>query len=355
MKKSENTNYHPNILITGGSGFLGKRIVDEFLMQGSPVIPGSISIFDIKKYKGNSSVKYIKGDIRNFEEISKACHGMDILIHTAAIVDWGTRPQQEIYDVNFTGTKNVVQACKENGVKWLIYTSSLDAIYTGKTLVDIDEEIAYPEKFPNLYCKTKMLGEKAVMAANNGSLKTCILRPSDIYGEEDPYHIDSLVNMARSGFYVRLGNGKTKSQHVYVGNVAYAHVLAAKALIDDNKDIAGKVYFVTDGSGHNFFKFFDQIIIGAGYKIWPKNFWIPRKIAYAMGCISEFIAVLARPVKKYYPTFSRFAVIYTCTDFTFKTDKAKQDFGFEPKYSEEVALQNTINYYKEQRKRNELK
>jgi nucleoside-diphosphate-sugar epimerase len=180
-------------------------------------------------------------------------------------------------------------------------------------------------------------------------LKVVVLRPSDIYGEADPYHIDSLVEMAKGGFYVRLGNGKSKCQHVYVGNMAYAHVLAADALWNENEKVHGEIYFITDGKGSNFFKFFDQVVIGAGYNIFPKNLWLPRGLAYSIGAISEGIAVLMRPIKKYNPKFSRFAVIYTCTDFTYSSDKAIKDFGFKPKYSLEESLKKTISFYRIQK------
>jgi nucleoside-diphosphate-sugar epimerase len=151
--------------------------------------------------------------------------------------------------------------------------------------------------------------------------------------------------MAKSGFYVRLGNGKSICQHVYVGNMAYAHVLAATALWNGNKKVAGEIYFITDGKGTNFFKFFDQVVAGAGYRIFPKNLWLPRGLAYTIGAISEGIAVLMRPVKKYNPKFSRFAVTYTCTDYTFSANKAEIDFDFRPKYTTEQALKKTIAFY----------
>jgi len=228
----------------------------------------------------------------------------------------------------------------------LVYTSSLDAIFTGKPQVNIDERRPYPEKPQTSYCKSKIESEKLVKAAQSEKLKTCILRPSDIYGEEDPYHISSLINMAKGGFYVRLGNGKAKCQHVYVRNMAHAHVLAAAELMKGNKNILGNSYLITDGPGSNFFTFFDQIVSGAGYKIFPKNLWIPKWLAYLMGSISEFFAWMISPIKKYNPKFSRFAVIYTCNDFTFNSEKAKKDFGWEPKYSMQKAIENTIRYYK---------
>ena len=222
----------------------------------------------------------------------------------------------------------------------------MNRVISGKHLVNIDESQGYPEKHPNMYCKSKFLAEKLVMEENSEELMTCVLRPSDIYGENDPYHIQPLINMAKNGFYIRIGDGTAKSQHVYVRNIAWAHILAAKALTQNNQTICGNAYFITDAPGSNFFKFFDQIVIQAGYKIWPKNLWLPRWLAYIMGSVSEFIAIVMRPIKYYNPKLSRFAVMYTCTEFTFNSEKAKQDFGFMPKYTINEAIKNTVGYFK---------
>ena len=344
----------PTILVTGGSGFLGKNIVKELLDPDSPVNPAEIRIFDIQPYSGikNEKIRYVQGDIRNYNEVEKACEGVTLVIHSAAIIDWGTQPESVVFEINTGGTENVIKACLKNNVNNLVYTSSLDAVFTGKPLVNIDETQPYPAKPVTSYCESKIRSEKLIHEAQSESLKTCILRPSDIYGEADPYHIDSLINMAKTGFYVRLGNGKSKCQHVYVGNMAHAHVLAADALLKNNTKVMGNAYLITDGPGSNFFTFFDQIVSGAGYKIFPKNLWIPRWLAFAMGSISELIALLVSPIKKYNPKFSRFAVIYTCNDFTFNSNRAKTDFGWAPKYSTPKAIENTIDFYKKQRMKN---
>ena len=340
-------NDNPNILITGGAGFLGSRIVKELLCDDTALKSGKVRVFDIQTYKGqkDDKVEIIQGDIRDKDAVEKACRGIDIVIHCAAIIDWGTRTAEEVLSVNLGGTENIIEACKTNGVNNLVFTSSLDAVFSGKNLVNINEDQPYASSYHTVYCESKVLGEKVVLEASSPDLKTCILRPSDIYGEADPYHMDALIDMAKSGFYVRLGNGSSKCQHVYVGNMAHAHVLAAKALWTDNKKVLQQIYFITDAKGINFFKFFDQIVAGAGYKIFPKNLWLPFKLAYAIGSISEFIAVLWRPIKHYNPKFSRFAVLYTCLDFTFSSQKALEDFNFQPKYSHKESLQNTIDYY----------
>jgi len=348
----------PRILLTGGSGFLGKAIVKELLDAGSPLKPALLRIFDLVPYPGppDERIEMLTGDICDASAVNNACRDIDLVIHAAALVDWGTKPEKEVLAINFGGTENIVNGCLANRVRHLVYTSSLDAVFGGKSLVNIDESIPYPAKHPNMYCRSKYLSEKLVMGINGKdqdqegpSLTTCVLRPADIYGEGDPFHIGSLINMAKGGFYVRLGDGSSKSQHVYAGNMAWAHVLAAKALLDGNLAVAGKAYFITDGLPSNFFTFFDRIVEGAGFRIWPKNIWIPRNLAYVMGLISEGIALTARPVKKYAPKFSRFAVIYTCSDFTFTSDRALQDFNFLPKYSGDSAFHLTTAYYRKQK------
>ncbi|MGB3074887.1 MAG: NAD-dependent epimerase/dehydratase family protein [Chitinophagales bacterium] len=337
-----------NILVTGGKGFLGTAIVKELLDASAPLSVGEITVFDLKDEDGmiNEKVRYIKGDICNQVEISNACSGIDLVIHAAAIVDWGTKKPKEVYHANFEGTQNVIAACKKNKVPMLVYTSSLDVVMTGKPLVNINESQPYPAKQLNMYCESKCLAEKLVLAAKSERLKTCVLRPADIWGERDPYHIPPLIDMARSGFYIHIGDGKALNQHIYVGNMAWAHVLAAKALAEDNKAVLANAYFITDGPGTNFFKFFDQVIIQSGYKIRPRNLWLPTWFVYSLGAISEYIALLVRPIKYYNPKLSRFAVMYTTTDFIFNSEKAKRDFGFVPKYSKEQALERTVTYFK---------
>jgi sterol-4alpha-carboxylate 3-dehydrogenase (decarboxylating) len=341
-----------HVLVTGGSGFLGKAIVRELLDPAAPIKAGKIRIYDLAGPAPEISdprIEFVQGDVRDKSALSQACKGIDLVIHSAAIVDWGTRTEEEVYAVNTDGTRNVAEACKENGVRYMVFTSSLDAVYSGKPLVNVDESQPYPEQHRTAYCRSKALAEQIIREHNNEHLKAVILRPSDIFGEADPYHIGSLVNMAKGGFYVRLGNGTAKCQHIYVGNIAFAHLQAAAALMNGSDHIAGEVYFMTDAPGSNFFKFFDQVVEGAGYPIKPKNFWIPRPVAYAMGSLSEVFAWLIRPVKNYHPKFSRFAVVYTCTEYTFTSDKAARDFGFKPKYSHEESLQRTIDYYKLQK------
>ena len=337
------------LLLTGGSGFLGKFMIEELLSPDSPLPLKSLRIFDVATYSGPADprIEFVKGNLLDQKALDDACKDIDVVLHSAAIVDWGTHPPDEVYAVNTRGTANVINACTADGVKALVFTSSLDAVFGGKPLVDIDESIPYPAEYPNMYCKSKGEAEKLVTAANSESLKTVSLRPAEVWGGGDPFHIGSMVNMARGGFYVRIGNGRAKSQHVYAGNMAVAHIQAAQALLAGNSRIEGKAYFITDSPGSNFFHFYDAIVAASGFRIWPKNLWIPRPVAYALGALTEFSALAIRPFKKVNVKFSRFAVIFTCNDYTFTSENARKDFGFKPKYGKEEALRRTVEFYKE--------
>jgi sterol-4alpha-carboxylate 3-dehydrogenase (decarboxylating) len=337
-----------NILITGGSGFLGSAIIRELLDPDAPLKVQSLCNLDLKQpgEVDDAGITWIRGDVRNTDTLLEATRGMDLVFHTAAVVDWGTLSEDEVMGVNFEGTRKVIEACRKNSVKALVFTSSLDVLFSGKPLRNVDETFPYPDRHGSSYCVSKYLAEKLVLESNSNGLSTCSLRPADIYGEGDPYHIGNLINMARKGFYVRLGDGSARCQHVYVGNVAYAHLLVAASLLKGRGAPAGEAYFLTDGTGSNFFTFFDKFVEGAGYGIWPRNFWIPRGIAYTLGTLSEWLALLVRPFKRYQPRLSRFAVTYTCTDYTFRSDKAARDFGFKPRYSSEEAFQRTVDYFR---------
>ncbi len=227
----------------------------------------------------------------------------------------------------------------------MVSTSTVDAVFTGKPLRDINESVAYPERYSNMYGQSKSEAEQLVLRSNSPNLKTAAIRPADIWGGGDPYHLKAFFNMAESGFYVRLGDGEAKCQHVYVGNCAHAHVLITKALLEGNTKAEGEVYFITDGAAENFFIFFDRIVLACGYKIWPGNLWLPKWLAYGLGAISELVSVLWRPIKYYNPSLSRFAVNYTCTDLTFTSEKANTDFGYKNKYDLEESVKRTVEFY----------
>ena len=335
------------ILLTGGAGFLGSFLIQELLDPESPLPVKMLRILDLKEMEpaGDERLEYLAGDVRDPVVMAAACVGIDLVIHSAAVVDWGTQSEEEVLSVNFGGTRQVIESAKEAGVKALLYTSSLDVLVDGKPKVGVDEGTPYPEKHATSYCKSKYMAEKLVRSSDSEGFATTALRPADIYGEGDPYHMGSLIAQAEKGIYVSIGRGRSRCMHVYAGNMAFAHVLAGLALLEGNPEVRGMAYFITDGPPANFFDFFNPLVEASGYRLRPRNLRLPCTLAYVIGAISEWLAILVRPIKKYRPIMSRFAATYPCTDYIFNAERARKDFGFRIKYSAAEATRRTTSWY----------
>lgn len=341
----------PVLLVTGGSGFVGRALLGE-LLEPDPVIDAAeIRIFDshpIERHT-DSRIRYIRGDIRDSDALAAAAHGTHAVIHLAALVDWGTHSREEVLSINVTGAVNALEAARKAGAGVFVFTSSLDAVITGRPLRHVDEDLPYPERSPNAYCESKALAEKAVLGADGDGIRTVALRPASVWGEADPYHISSLIAVAASGPYTRIGDGSARQQHIYAGNVAHAHLLACRDLLEGRTETAGKAYFLTDSPGENFFDLFDPIVVGSGYPLRPggRGMRISPGALLPVALISEAAAFLTRPFFRWAPKISRFALRYLVNDFTFTSERARRDFGFVPKYSYDEGMEKTVAWFRE--------
>jgi nucleoside-diphosphate-sugar epimerase len=322
-------------LVTGGAGMLGRAIVSQLLEQGK-----TVRIIDIEPVK-DERAEIIVGDIRDAEIVRKACEGVDTVIHAAAAV-WNPKlPSTVYYDTNVVGTQLIVDTCIQIGVPRLVYTSTMDVVMDGKQDHRLaDESLPYPADYTKMekYAYSKMLGEQAVLNANGQALSTCALRPAGMYGPGDQYHVTNIIKNAKHGINIRLGNGKAQFSHVFSGNVAYAHILAAEHLAPDSP-VAGQVYFITDHDTGNFFDFMNPYLEQMGIPV-PK-ISIPRGPANILAWFAERFSPKSN--------FNRYSIYCTCVDHTFVYEKAKREFGYQPIFSAEEAFEITLEWLKTQK------
>lgn len=335
------------ILITGGAGFLGRAILRE--LEKSPL--EEVRVFDLEPVSadGFPGLVSIVGDVCDPEALLAACRGVDAVVHAASLVDWGHATPERLVEVNVGGSENVLRACREAGVRGLVYTSSMDVVCGKRPVVRADETTAYPESFANEYSRSKALAEQTVLRANGPELPVCVLRPCGMFGEADPYHVANVLRLVRDGgLPFRIGDGSAAFQHVYVGNVAHAHVLALRRLLEPDAAVAGQTYFITDDSpAVNFFDFMDPIITGLGYRLPPRSRSVPYPLMFTLGALVEAAAALLRPFYRFTPTLTRSSVRFVCHDHTFVGDKARRDLGYAPIYSEAQAIERTIAYFRQ--------
>jgi len=316
-------------LVTGGGGFLGKAIVLKLLERGYEV--RSFSRGDYPELL-KLGVVVVRGDISNAEDVNTAVDGSDVVFHVAAKPGiWG--PYEEYHRTNVEGTENIITACRNHGIKRLVYTSSPSVVHSGGDVEGIDESEPYADHFETHYPKTKAIAEKMVLNANSKHFATVALRPHLIWGPGDNHLIPRLIQRGRSGRLSKVGKKTHLVDSVYIDNAAKAHLLAADRL-RPGSDIAGKAYFISQGEPVDISELMNGIIATAG--IPPIKRTVPPGLAYASGWFFEIIYTLFRIKKE--PPMTRFLAKQLSTAHWFDISAARRDLGYKPKISIEEGL-----------------
>jgi nucleoside-diphosphate-sugar epimerase len=336
------------VLITGGAGFLGRALVDELLEEGG----WDLRVLDIAiREPLPDGVTTIQADVLDEHALGRACAGADAIVHTAGLVDWGQATTARLEAVNVDGVRAVVRAARQHGVRALVHTSTMDVVCGTAPVVDADETTPFPDVFTNDYARTKAEGEAVALAADDERLRVCAVRPCGMFGERDPYHLPNVLRMLDAGrLPMRLGNGTARFQHVYVRNVAHAHVLALRDLLSDEPASTGQAYFVTDADAVDFFEHLEPIVTALGHRLPERR--MPEPVAMAIATAMEGVAALTERVPflpTFSPTMTRSSVRFVCHDHTFDGSKARRDLGYAPKYPPDMALERTIAWWREHR------
>ena len=319
--------------VIGGAGMLGYEMVRQLLSAGKEV-----SVLDLQPLP-EGCCEARMGDMRDRDMVRAACAGSDVVIQTAAAV-WAPGTPREVYEtINMDGNQIVVDVCRELGVRRLVYTSTIDVVVDGRRpIVDGDEALPYPQKLPgDAYSRTKIAAERLMIAANGPELATCALRPAGMYGPRDRYHLGNIVDMAKRGKYMRAGSGTARFTHVYSENAAQVHLLAAERLFPGSP-VAGQIYFVGDHyPASNLFDFMEPYLKALGLPAPQRS--IPYPVAYGLACMAELVAPRSN--------LTRFAVVQTCVDHTYRHDKAELDLDYTPAVSYDEAFRRTLEYWRD--------
>ncbi len=165
------------IVITGGTGFIGSNIADRLKKVHD------ITIFDLKKPVANG-LKFLKGNINEYNDVKNCLQGFDIVIHLAAslgVINTEENPVSTL-DTNIFGTRNVLEACRVNKIKKIIFSSSSE-IY-GEPIKTPIEEKDGPIPI-TMYGISKLAAEEYIKSySKNFGLKYTIFRLFNVYGDQ---------------------------------------------------------------------------------------------------------------------------------------------------------------------------
>lgn len=198
------------ISLIGGAGFVGTRLI-ELLTDHS-----HCQILDKRLSDFYPEISRIC-DIRNADEVKAALSGQDLVVLLAAEHRDDVSPISLYYDVNVQGMHNVLEAMKANGVKRMVFTSSV-AIYG---LNKIDPNESHPQDPFNHYGKSKWQAEELLKKWHKiyPDWNINIIRPTVIFGERNRGNVYNLLKQIVSGRFMIIGPGENKKSMAYVGNV----------------------------------------------------------------------------------------------------------------------------------------
>jgi sterol-4alpha-carboxylate 3-dehydrogenase (decarboxylating) len=347
-------------VVIGGAGFLGKRLVTmigggDGSLEPPPAWPrfDHVHVFDRAAYSEHSRARRQReergvglssatGDIRSKDDLRTALEGAHTVFHLASLVDVGLKKNPAIEEVNVVGTRNVIEVCQELGIRFLVYTSTEDVVFSETPVSGGDESLPYPKKPLHDYVRTKIEGERAVRGADGKKgLRTCAIRPVHIYGPDDPHAmIESLQAFAQRRVPFLLGNGSARFDVVHVDNVAHAHLLAAARLHDsETRDrVGGQAYFAGEGYAPNYFDFLRPFADACGIEM--PRVRLPGPVVLAIAHAME----LVHRVTGAEVPFHRFHYHILVKDFFFSNTNAERDLGYTPLIPKERGIAQTIEW-----------
>lgn len=313
-------------VVTGGTGFIGGRLVEELVDKGYKVRCLVRDTSDVKMLK-ELGVELIHGDLGDTESLKRLPKGGGVVFHLAALVsDWGRR--EDFYRYNVDATRTLLEASLKSGVSRFVHMSSSTVVWKSDfwsvhNLIDIDETYPYRDKYNDNYNASKADAERLVLSYNrDNGLETVVIRPSNVWGAGDTVILPRIAMAAKKGILFPMGSGERTVTPCHVDNLARALLLAA-----EKGNAPGNIYFINDGVKIGYMEFLQKQLKAAGVD-WKPGFSIPYKLAYSLAALMEFLFRLVKSEKP--PVLTRFAVAALAGSRSYSIDKARRELGYEP-------------------------
>lgn len=364
------------VLITGGCGFLGFHLVAHFLEDPEC---SAVHVLDRNiTHNLHDKAHYAQGDITDADRVSSllAQTKPSVIIHAASPnVSFPVHGRNDYHNTNVAGTRLLLKLAEESeSVKALVYTSTVD-IYASPPHHNIAESHPVWPEHPSLlrgewgiseYDRTKAIGERLVRAANCGRLKTATVIPSHMYGVRDSQGLKTIMDMFdsdRGAPLFQVGRGENMCEVVSADNVATAHVLAAKALLDPSRargKVDGEGFNVSDGHPVLFWHHVRQMWIAArGYEseeeLKGQVTVVPAWVMVLVVTLVEWSLLVFTLGYVEPPTkMSRTALSYTVENHTYSIQKARDRLGFEPVSNHDEVMAEAARWELENRKKTSL-
>lgn len=305
---TERTRYK-RVFITGALGFVGRALGARYRALGAEVRGLDV--------RADAAANVVAGDVTRPEGWQAHLDGSDLLIHTAAIVT-NNIPRAEAWRVNVLGTRRVLDAAKQAGVKRFMHISSLAAMRYNSE--DGADETAALLPTGNPYVDTKIAGEHAVLAAHAaGEIACTILRPADIYGPGSRPWTIVPFQMIQKGLFFLPARGRGIFRAIYIDDLVDGIVLAAEKEVG-----CGQVFVLGGQAAVTCDEFFGSYYRMLGKGEHPPHF--STRVAVALAEAGRVLFALAGRQTE----LGRGAMEMLSKKNTVSNAKAKRILGWEP-------------------------
>jgi nucleoside-diphosphate-sugar epimerase len=309
------------ILVTGGTGFLGSRLIPQLVRNGHQVFALTRSASSHEKLRALGATP-VKGDLESGEAL--ALPSVDAVVHAAAHFRFAG-PRAPYFRANVEGTAALLKAAETAGAKSFVYVSAAGIImdHRGSPVRNADERApTYPNSF-SAYLASKARGEAAALAANKPGFRTVALRPPGIWGPGDVFSRE-LPRVIKSGQFAFINRGEYAYATCHVDNVIEAIQCALE------RGAGGRAYFINDRENLTFREFIRMLAGLQGLSI-DKLRTMPYALAFAMGRAMEFFAAIT--LRKSDPPLSRSMVRMIGQEFSTDDAAARLELGYVGKTS----------------------
>jgi nucleoside-diphosphate-sugar epimerase len=321
------------ILVTGGSGFTGGHLCRRLVEAGHSVrtmVRNPDRCVDLAK----RGVEVVAGDLCDPTSIRNAMQGVDLVYHIAALFRPENVTQQDMWDINVQGTKNMLDAAVGSGVQRFVHCSTIGVHGDVKNAPATEESPYNPGDY---YQESKTEGEKiALQYMREGRLPIVVFRPAGIYGPGDTRFL-KLVKSIKQGRFVMIGSGTTKYHMIYIDDLVDGILLCGT-----RENAVNKTYIL---AGEGWLTLNELVkLIADIVKVQPPRWRIPFGPVYTAGYLCE---LLCKPFN-IDPPLHRRRVDFFRKNRAFSICKAKEELGFQPKVNLAAGLTLTVEWYSRQ-------
>lgn len=309
-------------LVTGGSGFVGGRLIAHLLDRGWQVRALARNPRSEAQIRGLGAAP-VKGSLNEEQALRDAMAGCEVVFHVAAHFKlWG---KQSVFDqANVEGTRNVVTAAAATASVRRVVAVSAAAVVMGdpEPMIDVDETLPLQIRAFSPYSSSKAKAERVLLGANGirSDFETIALRPPFVWGAGMPT-LHEMVETVHAGRWQWVDGGKQAMSSCHVDNLCEALILAA------DRGRGGEAYFIADDEQSTLKGFISSLLSTRGVNVSDKA--VPFGMAWMMAGLMGAVWRLLR--LKGQPPITRQMLRLIGKPFTIKTDKARAELGYTPR------------------------